>query len=479
MYKFLVHIDDFDISVFGNKIPIEKKLTSSTSVYKLKFDFFLLLSKIGELIQIDNTFSKLVIATLCKEKNVIYAAVNGNPPDGVACKFLSHSLGGFMLSGGFLGGWEFREATINIVTSEKQKIQMEKSLKLACPNITVVTPAISTYKFHLPSKKKNPIKDIKIKQFKLIYAGRLISNKGIAQLVRALNIWPFKNTQLTIVGDFEPNFFIYQSNAYHTTFHDYFNREIINKSPNVNINIHPAVASEKLKHFYWHSDCFVYPSFHEDENFGLAPREAMMCGIPSVVTDFCGLGQLFGSKGGIVKTYPTLGGVRYSLFELSKKIDCIFRWTDNEREYNKRENILFVEEECNQVKALKNLERAIEKLNEINKYSAPTGGWRSKERFERLTEKNIDFFKNVLETKDTPIPKGLYVDGTGDAGFGWYSEPCFLKAIQGIYTTIPETPKAHKNMTYRGFWRIHFVGTRVCSGRVWISRSKNYKIFKR
>ena len=136
-------------------------------------------------------------------------------------------------------------------------------------------------------------------------------------MVRSLNIWPTKNTQLTLVGDFETDFFIYQSNATHTTFKDFFSREIIHRSRNLKINVNSAVEPCELKKFYWNSDCFVYPSFHEDENFGQAPREAMLCGIPSVVTDFCGLGQLRDSKGGIINTYPTLGGVRYSLFELS------------------------------------------------------------------------------------------------------------------------------------------------------------------
>ena len=455
MYKFIVHIDDFDISFFNKKKIIEQKLNSSTSVNKLKFDFFLLLSKIGQLIQIDKTFSNLEIETLCKERNVIYVAIHGNPPEGIACKFLSHSLGGFMLSGGYLGGWEFRNTTMNIVTSEKQALQMKKKLKMACPNICVVSPSISSENFQVPSEnEKSRIKKNK-KKFELIYAGRFISNKGIAQLVRAINLWPTKDTQLTLVGDIEPNFFIYQSSANHTTFQDFFKREIIDKSPNVSIKIYSAVPSEKLKYFYWNSDCFVYPSFHEDENFGLAPREAMLCGIPSVVTDFCGLGQLSGSKVGAVKTYPTLGGIRFSLFELSTKIATIRKWSDNEKENNRKENISFIKEECNQKKALADLEKGIEKLNNMNNESEPTGGWRSKERFESLVEKNSEFFKKAIKNKDKPIPNGLYVDGTGSVPDGkWFSEADFMQSIQSIYTTFSEPPKVIKGVRYRGFWRI-------------------------
>ncbi len=226
MYKFIVHIDDFDISVFTNSNVKASKLTSSTSVNQLKLDFYALLSKIGELIQIDNTTSKDDIELLCKKENVIYAAVHGSPPEGAACLFLSHSLGGFMLTGGFLGDWKFRSATLNVVTSETQALQMKNSLKKACPNIIVVTPSISSEVFNIPNdyEKKRIKKNKEI--FDLIYAGRFISNKGIAQLVRALNIWPKKGTQLTLVGDFEPDFFIYHSNAYHTTFQDFFQEKL-------------------------------------------------------------------------------------------------------------------------------------------------------------------------------------------------------------------------------------------------------------
>jgi len=455
MYKFLVHIEDFDISAFEKQIPIGKKLTSATSVNKLKFDFFSLLSKIGELVQIDNTFLKTDIETLCQDQNVIYVAVHGNPPEGVACRFLSHNLGGLMVTGGYLGAWEFRNSTINVVTSEIQQLQLKKRLKKACPNLSVITPSISTESFRIPSLNEKTSSKKNKDTFDLIYAGRFIANKGVTQLIRALNIWPIENTQLTLVGDFEPDFFIYHSNAYHTTFPDFFSREILERSPNLKISVNSAVPSDHLKNFYWNSDCFVYPSFHDDENFGLAPREAMLCGIPSVVTDFCGLGQLKGSNGGIIKTYPSLGGVRYSLNELRNEIVKIKKWSIEEREENIYKNASFVKEECCQENALNSLKKALNKLKKTITDSTPYGGWRSKERFESLAEKNKSFFKKAIENKDRLIPKGLYVDGTGSIPEGqWYSDAHFMQAIQSIYTSFPKPPFAQKNMTYRGFWRV-------------------------
>ena len=67
----------------------------------------------------------------------------------------------------------------------------------------------------------------------------------------------------------------------------------------------------------------MLPSFHEDEALGYAAHEAVLCGLPAIVTDWCGLGQLGNiNKNRKISTYASLGGVRYSLYELRKKISA-------------------------------------------------------------------------------------------------------------------------------------------------------------
>jgi len=188
MYKFIVHRDDFDVSIFTSVNKKFRKLTSSTSVNQLKLAFYSLLSKIGELIQIDSSNSKDEIESLCKEENAIYVAVHGTPPEGVKCKFLNHSLGGFMLTGGFLGGWEFRDATINIVTSEKQALQMKKKLKKACPNITVITPSISNEVFHTHSDNEKSKIIKKDKKFSHSQNNEIYKRFKIYKIIKSIKI---------------------------------------------------------------------------------------------------------------------------------------------------------------------------------------------------------------------------------------------------------------------------------------------------
>lgn len=457
--RFVVPLEEFDFYV-SSKVSKDVKsvVDSATSVNQLKTHYFETLSKIGEIIKIENNIESNEIKELCQQDDVCFATFHESPPDNLACRLLNHSKGGLMLPGGFLNRWAIMDTTLNIVTTHQQADQLNKSLKKAAPLLSVFVPRMNTYNFRLPSnrEKENARLQFKIKSdcFHIVYAGRFIANKGIAQLVRAMNLWPEQNIRITLVGNFEPDFFIYQSNANHATFAKFFKREIVEKNQNLELVCLPSMNHNELRNLFWSADCFVYPSFHEDENFGATPREAILCGVPVVVSDFCGLGQLAATKGAMVNTYATLAGVRYSLKQLSEEILKIKAWTEKEKKFNTHYNSEWVGDECDTKKSEQSLKMAAEQLLKIPLGEAPTGDWRSKERFDKWVKKAPNAFQESVALAKTHFPEGLYVDGTGEVGLGWYSEPHFLKAIQGIYTTYPIPPKVVKGNCYRGFWRI-------------------------
>lgn len=457
--KILVNSKEFDEHENINNSEDLTKLSSATSVNQLKAHYFETLSKIGEIKLIDDSYTNEDLAALCQQANTIFATFHESPPKNVACRLIEHTKGALMLTGGFMNAWTFHASTMNLVTSLHQYQQIKKGLGKASPNIGVFVPKISQDVFRLPTAREvqKSRAQFKVVQecFHIVYAGRFIANKGIVQLVRALNLWPLANTRVTLVGDFEDDFLIYQSNSTHTTFKDYFKREVLQKNRNIEIVIIKTLPHDSLCKLFWSADCFLYPSFHEDENFGIAPREAMLCGVPFVVTDFCGLGQLAGAKGGIVKTFPTLGGIRYSLLELRQAIDAIRLWNDNQRIDNGRLNADFVADECDTLQSMKALRSSAFNLLKLPLCEPPKGNWRSKERVDRWAKVGPKAFKKAIDLAKEPIPEGLYVDGTGDVGCGWFSEPHFLTAIQSFYTTFSEMPKVSKgDFFYRGFWRV-------------------------
>ncbi|MBI3557211.1 MAG: glycosyltransferase family 4 protein, partial [Deltaproteobacteria bacterium] len=51
------------------------------------------------------------------------------------------------------------------------------------------------------------------------------------------------------------------------------------------------LAADDLAELYNAADVFISPSLHHDEDFGMSPAEALMCGVPAVLTDWGGYGQ--------------------------------------------------------------------------------------------------------------------------------------------------------------------------------------------
>lgn len=456
--RILVNEAEFDFQTHKNGFNNRIDINSNTSVNDVKAHFFETLEEIGSIIKISNDIEINELQNLCNQSDVIFASFHEEPPISIACRLLKHTKGGLMLTGGFLNRWTFMKTTMNIVTSQQQAKQLNKALGKSAPLVAVFTPRINANYFRLPSeiekKKAKKLNKLKEETFHLIFAGRFIANKGITQIIRALNLLTEKKIRLTLVGNFEQDFFIYQSNATHATFPVFFEREVINKTQNFELVCLPSMKHEDLRDLFWSADCFVYPSFHEDENFGLAPREAILSGIPVIVSDFCGLGNLVNCNGIAIKTYPSLGGVRYSIKELANAINIISNRIIEENKKIAFKDSKFVQNECSIKISKKELKTAMEQLLKMPVREKPEGGWRSKIRFDNWMNDAPKIFKDTILKAEEKQPDGLYVDGVGYANESCFSESHFLKAIQSIYTTYPNIPQAKKNSTYRGFWRL-------------------------
>lgn len=433
-------------------------LNASTSVDQLKRHYFDVLASLGQLIMYRSSDASGSLRELCAQDDVVLASFHDPPPEGTTCRLLQHSKGALMLPGGFLDGWTFRDATLNLLTSERQAEQLSHGLGDAAPLMAAFAPRLATDIFRLPTPQEKEASRLRHgvvpDVFHIVYAGRFIANKGIAQLVRALKTWPGGRLRITLVGGLEPDFFTYQSSSEHATFREFLAREVFGRDRAFEVRLLPPMDQQQLCELFWAADCFVYPSFHEDENFGMAPREALLCGVPAVVTDLCGLGALGATRGGVVETWPTLGGVRYRLHQLTEALAKVAVWCTDERGSNSGFNAEYVAEECDPGRSARALQTAAERLLSMPPGMPPAGGWRSKDRVDRWATVGPDSFKQAIALAATSYPDGLYVDGTGHPPHPWYSPPRFLSAIQGLYTTHPAPPRAQIGVPYVGFWRI-------------------------
>ena len=438
----------------------ERILDSSTSVSRLKRDFLQCLSEIGRVHRF-NSRSEEEMNTVRRAlslPNAICATFHETPPE-MSCRHLQHTKGGLMLPGGFLGGWTFREASINLVETDRQMAQLHSALGSSAPRLGVFaqrlaegifSPRILTERMSLRTEN-----NIRQNTTHLLYSGRFIANKGIVQLVRALNLWPISGAMLTLIGNFEDNFPISQSDGTHLVFRDFFRREILDRSDHLKLNVLPSMSQSSLSNWYACSDVFVYPSFHEDEASGNAPHEAVISGLPSIVTDWCGLGQLGNfTRGGCVPTYATLGGVRYSLAELRESISRVTLQEKSLDPLIADADAAWVRKTFSPVRMRESLRKSISSLLELPVGPPPSGGWRCKQRTRHLSVVAPSIFNRALTLAGTEPPNGLYVDGGGCGGDSSISLAHLLYAIQSIYTTWPVPPKVCTGDLLRGFWRV-------------------------
>lgn len=435
------------------------KLNSETSVLKVKAHFFEALSEVGEIRKFSqaDAIAGGNLAHALNSQNALVASFHEPPPE-LPCRLLQHTKGGLMLPGGFLSGWTFRESTMNLVETTRQKRQLETSLGGLSIELGVFAQRLATDIFQPLAAERRKRAGSNTSDFtrgrRLVYAGRMIPNKGIAQLIRCLNLWPIKKTTLALIGDYEPSFPISQAGGDCALFESWFQREVVARNRDVFLKIFPSMPQSLLVHKFWNSDAFLYPSFHEDEASGNAAHEAVLSGIPAIVTDWCGLGQLGrNTQGGAIATYPTLGGVRYSLLSLRRQIATVTadsrRW-DGESAFADSQWVKTIFDPSWMRDSVR---KSIGILLGRSVDPAPESGWRCPTHLKKLASFYPGPFQDALSHHSDADPDGLYVDGSGYRNDS-YSEARFLTAIQGFYTTWPTSPQLQIGIRLHGFWRV-------------------------
>jgi hypothetical protein len=440
--------------IIGPGVPRKEfSLDAGTSVMKQKRHFFDTLRSLGTITALDDDLSQAECRSIFLKPDAVFVGFSGYPIwDGVPMRMVCHTLGHFMLPEMLRFLSKFHENAVHLVATDFQMERLRRMLGECAPRLAVFTPELDERKFFPPTKKQRltarKCHGITENEVHVVYAGRWLATKGLCQLMRMHRLWPVENAKLTFVGSFSPDFPLRYAGASHHTFENYFNREFISSQKGNTVRLLDARDAQGLREIFWSADLFVYASVHEDENFGMAPREATLCGVPAVVTDFCGLHSLASRMpwGGI-STYPTFCGPRYSLRQMRDVISGALLTKIPPGEF-----IHSVISECDPVVAHDNLKKALALLcGEALKDPIPAGekerGWRS-ELFAHADERLVRPF--VQKEK---IPPGAYVDGTGL----WEGDPTYrglLQAIHGFYTTLAGSPRVRPVDSLRGFFRI-------------------------
>ncbi|CAM3429209.1 glycosyltransferase family 4 protein [Marinicrinis lubricantis] len=145
----------------------------------------------------------------------------------------------------------------------------------------------------------------------VLYAGRLIEQKGIHHLLYAVPevIRKHPETVFVIVGS--PYYGKHHITPYVASLH-----QLGNQFPQ-HVRFIPFIAHDQIRYWYTMADVVVVPS-ERDEAFGLVNIEAMSSGVPVVATDAGGIGEIVkdGETGFLVTGAERVSG-------LAERIDLL------------------------------------------------------------------------------------------------------------------------------------------------------------
>lgn len=128
-------------------------------------------------------------------------------------------------------------------------------------------------------------------EFVFIYTGRVSRQKNVLELVELfLRFQKLLNTKmhLLIAGPFDNIGVSYIGRHFVNESYPYKFNKLINKQESVNVIYLGNLCQEGLKSYYNLADCYVSLAAHNDEDFGMAPAEAICCGLPLLLSDWGG-----------------------------------------------------------------------------------------------------------------------------------------------------------------------------------------------
>jgi len=303
----------------GDKNKFKVKRTKKINYFNNKLSIILRLRKFCKENRIDiltnlsgstKIATTLVLATfLTKTKNIYYN--HGNPP-------FSSYLGLIPI--------QFFLNRILFCTQDVVK-KTKKYLCFSRKNIFKLAPALNVYLFK-PKNKKQCRKTLKIKSKEktIIFVGRIQYMKGSDYLLKLIKRNPDK--KFILIGSIMDNEY---------------------KKENLkNLFIIPKTDLNNLINYYNVSDLCLFLS--RGEGYGLVPREAMSCGIPTMISDIESLRNL---EQTII--------VPFNIDKIQEKIDWFFNLSEKEKKkLSKKSRDLIIKEYSEEALKSKHLKYFLE-----------------------------------------------------------------------------------------------------------------------
>ncbi|GHV44077.1 glycosyltransferase WbpZ [Synergistales bacterium] len=173
---------------------------------------------------------------------------------------------GFLLPGYDLLMRRFFRICSTVAVSSPKLAASSRVLPSAASKITVVPLGIPIEKYdRLPPRRGNP--------FTVMFAGRLVYYKGVFVLIEALN--------LLKKADLDVRALIVGSGPLEKE----IKNVIISNQLEDRVTVLPHQPDDIYRAIFKRADCFVLPSTHKTEAYGIVLAEAMASGLPVISTE--------------------------------------------------------------------------------------------------------------------------------------------------------------------------------------------------
>jgi glycosyltransferase involved in cell wall biosynthesis len=251
---------------------------------------------------------------------------------------------------------------VKFVTASSAQCHVIEKLLTSNRNIAAPIPFpvnTSTFNFNLSMRQSTRLKfNIRESDFVLCYSGRLSLQKNVLHLIsyfKTINqLMP--DTKLIIAGEFDDLGIPYLGLArlplsMETEFY-----QAIDSLPHElqkNIIYFGNLSQIELANFYRAADLYISLSCHNDEDFGMAPAEALVTGLPLFLTEWGGFKDFKLNRPAQVFATPiSLQKIKYSPDEstLKRLMKTISNLNKTDFRINSHESALFYSIETLQIK---------------------------------------------------------------------------------------------------------------------------------
>lgn len=208
----------------------------------------------------------------------------------------------------------------HFVAVSNNEIKQYHDMGIVEEKITVINNGIDINTFEVLPKKNKFKKEYNLMNKKIIlYLGKITPRKGGVFLVKAFSKLKRDDIVLVFAGN-------------DMGFKKKIIKAIKESSVAQRVIFTGLLTGDKKLSAYVDADILVYPAIYEI--FGLVPFEAIMCGVPVIVTDDCGCGEIIGKEDiGYLVKYNDIYGLRDLINKILSDTNTAYEKVKKGREF--------------------------------------------------------------------------------------------------------------------------------------------------